>query len=240
MARHYFRGTDPVGKRFAWWHSAPKDLEIVGVVRDAKYDNLRQDSPRLVYLPALQQGSGPNFVQIRAKTHSERQVATLVQDLRAAIRTVGPDIRIVSLEPLSAAVNRTLAPERLVSWLSMGFGIVAILLTSVGLYGLLAYNVVRKTREFGIRMALGARRLTILRMVMTEAVLLVSIGLMVGLAAALSFGNLAAKLLFGVQPRDGMTFASATLILILVAIAAGYIPARRATRVEPAIALRNG
>jgi len=240
MARHYFRGADPLGRRFAWWHTAPKDIEIVGVVKDAKYDNLRQDSPRLVYLPALQQGAGPNFVQIRAKTHGERQVATLVQDLRAAIRTVNPGIRIVALEPLSAAVNRTLAPERLVSWLSMGFGIVAILLTLVGLYGILAYNVVRKTKEFGIRMALGAGRLTIVRMVMTEAVLLVGIGLMLGLAAAASFGNLAAKLLFGVQPRDTMTFASATLILVLVAIAAGYIPARRATRVEPATALRNG
>jgi predicted permease len=243
MARYYFRGADPLGKRFAWWHTAPKDIEIVGVVKDAKYDNLRQDSPRLVYLPALQQGffsPGPNFVQIRGKTHSERQLATLLQDCRAAIRTVNPNIRIVSLEPLAAAVNRTLAPERLVSWLSMGFGIVAILLTSIGLYGILAYNVVRKTTEFGIRMALGAGRLTILRMVMKEALLLVSIGLMLGLAAAVSFGNLAAKLLFGVQPRDTMTFASATLILILVAIAAGYIPARRATRVEPATALRNG
>jgi len=117
---------------------------------------------------------------------------------------------------------------------------VAILLTSVGLYGILAYNVVRKTKEFGIRMALGAGRLTIVRMVMTEAVLLVGIGLMFGLAAAASFVNLSAKLLFGVQPRDTMTFASATLILVLVAIAAGYIPARRATRVEPATALRNG
>ena len=240
MARHYFRGADPLGKRFAWWHTAPKDIEIVGVVRDAKYDNLRQDSPRLVYLPALQQGSGPNFVQIRAKMHGERHVATLVQDLRAAIRAVNPGIRIVSLEPLSAAVNRTLAPERLVSWLSMGFGIVALLLTSVGLYGILAYNVVRRTKEFGVRIALGAGRLTIVRMVMTEAVLLVGIGLMLGLAAAVSVGNLAAKLLFGVQPRDTMTFASATLILVLVAIAAGYIPARRATRVEPATALRNG
>jgi predicted permease len=240
MARHYFGGADPLGKRFAWWHTAPKDIEIVGVVRDAKYDNLRQDSPRLVYLPVLQQGSSPNFVQVRAKTHGERQIATLVQNLRAAIRAVNPGIRIVSLEPLSAAVNRTLAPERLVSWLSMGFGIVAILLTSVGLYGILAYNVVRRTKEFGVRMALGAGRLTIVRMVMTEAVLLVGIGLMVGLAAAVSVGNLAAKLLFGVQPRDTMTFASATLILVLVAIAAGYIPARRATRVEPATALRNG
>ncbi len=179
-------------------------------------------------------------MQIRAKAHGERQVATLVQDLQTAIRAVNPGIRIVSFEPLSAAVNRTLAPERLVSWLSMGFGIVALLLTSVGLYGILAYNVVRRTKEFGVRMALGAGRLNIVRMVMTEAVLLVGIGLMVGLAAAVSAGNLAAKLLFGVQPRDTMTFASATLMLVLVAIAAGYIPARRATRVEPATALRNG
>jgi predicted permease len=240
MARHYFGDADPLGKRFAWWHTAPKDIEIVGVVKDAKYDNLRQDAPRLVYLPALQQGSGPNFVQVRAKTHDERDIATLPQNVRAAIHAVDPGIRIVSLEPLSAAVDRTLAPERLVSWLSMGFGIVAILLTSVGLYGILAYNVVRKTKEFGIRMALGAGRLTIVRMVMTEAMLLVGIGLMVGLAAAVSFGSLAATLLFGVQPRDTITFASATLILVLVAIAAGCIPARRATRVEPATALRDG
>jgi ABC-type antimicrobial peptide transport system permease subunit len=133
-----------------------------------------------------------------------------------------------------------LAPERLVSWLSMGFGIVAILLTSVGLYGILSNDVARKTKEFGIRMALGAGRLTIVRMVMTEAVLLVGIGLTLGLAAAVSFGNLAANLLFGVEPRDAMTFASATLTLVLVAIAAAYIPARRATRVEPATTLRNG
>ena len=137
-------------------------------------------------------------------------------------------------------MNRTLAPERLVSWLSMGFGIVAILLTSVGLYGILAYTVVRRTKEFGIRMALGAGRLTIVRMVMTEALVLVGIGLMVGLAAAVSFSHLAAKLLFGVQPRrHGDIRGGSTLILVLVAIAAGYGPARRATGVEPATALRN-
>ena len=239
MARHYFRGADPLGKRFAWWHTNPKDIEIVGVVKDAKYDNLRQDAPRLVYLPARQQGSGPLFVQIRGKAGNERQPETLLQDCRAAIRAVNPNIRVISLEPLTAAVNRTLAPERLVSWLSMGFGIVAILLTSVGLYGILAYHVARRTTEFGIRMALGAGRLTIQRMVMGEALLLVSIGLILGLAAAVSFGHLAATLLFGVQPRDAITFVAGTLILILVTIAAGYVPARRATRVEPVAALRS-
>jgi predicted permease len=239
MARHYFRGADPLGKRFAWWHTHPKNIEIVGVVRDAKYDNLRQDSPRLVYLPALQQGSAADFVQIRGKTHGKRQLRTLLQECRAAIHAVNPSIRIVSFEPLTAVVDRTLAPERLVSWLSMGFGILAILLTSIGLYGILAYNVVRKTTEFGIRMALGAGRPAIVRMVMKEALVLVSIGLVLGFAAAVSLSHLSAKLLFGVQPRDTTTFTLATLILILVAVAAGYGPARRATRVEPVTALRN-
>ncbi|HEY7499323.1 MAG TPA: ABC transporter permease [Vicinamibacterales bacterium] len=239
MARRYFRGVDPLGKRFAWSPTDSKDTEIVGVVKDAKYDNLRQDSPRLVYLSALQQDSSANFVQIRGRTRSERELRTLLDDSRAAIRAVNPSIRIVSLESLAAAVNRTLAPERLVSWLSMGFGVLALILTSIGLYGILAYSVVLKTTEFGIRMALGAGRLTILRMVMKEALVLVSIGLMLGLTAAGLLANLGAKLLFEVHPRDTSTFVLATSILILVAVAAGYGPARRATRVEPVTALRN-
>ena len=238
VADYYFRGVNPVGKRLSWWPTEPKNIEIVGVVKDAKYDNLRQDTPRLVYLPALQNGSGPNFVQIRGLTRSGRPLAALIGDCRATIRAVNPNIRIVSFEPLAAAVNRTLAPDRLVSWLSAGFGILAILLTSVGLYGILAYTVARRTSEFGIRMALGARRLTILQMVMKEALVLVGIGLVAGLAAAVSFSHLVARLLFGVQPHDTVTFAAAAATLILVAAAASYGPARRATAVEPVTALR--
>jgi putative ABC transport system permease protein len=239
MARYYFRGVNPVGKRFSWWPTDPKNIEIVGVVKDAKYDNLRQEARRLVYLPILQEGPGPTFVQIRGLTRHGRPLADLIGDCRAAIRAVNPNIRIVSFEPLAAAVNRTLAPDRLVSWLSMGFGILAILLTSVGLYGILAYTVARRTSEFGIRMALGAGRLTILQMVMKEALVLVGIGLVAGLAAAVWFSHLVAKLLFGVQPRDAVTFAAAAVTLILVAVAASYGPARRATAVEPVTALRH-
>jgi predicted permease len=238
LARYYFRGADPVGKRFSWWPTDPKNIEIVGVVKDAKYDNLRQDTPRLVYIPAPQQGSGPNYVQIRGRTRGGRPMAALIGDCRAAIRAVNPSIRIVAFEPLTAAVNRTLAPDRLLSWLSAGFGILATLLTSVGLYGILAYAVARRTSEFGIRMALGARRLTILQMVMREALVLVGIGLVVGLVVAVSSSHLVAKLLFGVQPHDMVTFAASGVILILVAAAASYGPARRATAVEPVTALR--
>ena len=137
MARHYFRG--PI----RWENDSPGGIPLPRTSRSSVWSGMPSTTtsgriPRGWSIFRPSQGSGPNFVQIRAKTHGGRQVTTLVQDVRAAIRTVGPDIRIVSLEPLSAAVNRTLAAERLVSWLSMGFGIVAILLTSVGLYGLLA------------------------------------------------------------------------------------------------------
>ncbi|HXB72666.1 MAG TPA: ABC transporter permease [Candidatus Acidoferrales bacterium] len=237
VARHYFRGANPVGKRFAWWPTDPKNIEIIGVVKDAKYDNLRQQTPRLVYLSILQEGPGPNFVQIRGLPGG-RSLAAVIGDCRAAIRGVNANIRIVSFQPLTAAVSRTMAPDRLVSWLSAGFGMVALLLTAVGLYGILAYTVARRTSEFGIRMALGAGRMAILRMVMKEGLLLVGIGLVAGLAVAVSFSHLVASLLFGVQPHDIVTFAAAAMTLIIVAIAASYGPARRATAVEPVTALR--
>jgi predicted permease len=238
MARHYFPGINPVGKRFAWWPTDPKNIEIVGVVKDAKYDNLRQETPRLVYTSILQEGAGPSFVQIRAQSRAGRSATALIGDCRAAIRGVNPNIRIVTFEPLASAVNRTLSPDRLVSWLSAGFGIVALLLTSIGLYGVLAYTVARRTSEFGIRMALGAGRIAILRMVMTEGLALVGIGLATGILAAASLSRLVANLLFGVRPYDVATFAAAAVTLIVVAAAASYGPARRATTVEPVTALR--
>jgi predicted permease len=237
-ARHYFPEGNPLGKRFAWWPTDPKNIEIVGVVKDAKYDNLRQETPRLVYLPILQEGPGPNFVQIRAQSNGGRVPAAILADCRAAIREVNTGIRIFSFEPLTVVVSRSLAPDRLVSWLSAGFGIVALLLTSVGLYGILAYTVARRTSEFGVRMALGAQRMTILKMVMKEGLLLVGAGLSAGLAAAVSLSHLVASLLFGIQPHDVLTFAAAAMVLTLVAVAASYGPARRATAIEPVTALR--
>jgi predicted permease len=238
MARDYFRGVNPVGKRFAWWPTDPKDIEIIGVVKDAKYDNLRQETPRLVYTSILQEGPGPNFLQIRALPLGGRSVAGLIADCRTAIRLVNTNIRVDSFETLTTVVNRTLAPDRLVSWLSAGFGIVALLLTSVGLYGILAYTVARRTSEFGIRMAMGAQRITNLQTVMKEGLVLVGIGMVVGLVAALPLSHLVASLLFGVQPHDTMTFVVAATILILIAAAASYVPARRATAVQPLTALK--
>jgi predicted permease len=238
MARYYFGKTSPVGKRFAWSSKGRKDTEIVGVVRDAKYESLRQETPRLVYMPAAQAGQGPNFLEVRATPKQTRPAAAIEADCRAAIREVNSGIRVVSVEPLADAVSRTLTPERLVSWLAAGFGILALVLTSVGLYGILAYTVARRTSEFGIRMALGAGRVSILKMVFREGLLLVGIGLVAGLAAAISLSHLMVSLLFGVPPHDTITFAAAAIVLLLVAAGASYGPARRATAIEPVTALR--
>ncbi len=238
MARYYFGKANPVGKRFAWSSKGRKDTEIVGVVRDAKYESLRQETPRLVYMPAAQAGQGPNFLEVRATPKQTRSAAAIEADCRAAIREVNAGIKVVSIEPLAAAVNRTLTPERLVSWLAAGFGILALVLTSVGLYGILAYTVARRTSEFGIRMALGAGRASILKMVFREGLLLVGIGLAAGLAAAISLSHLVVSLLFGVPPHDTITFAAAAIVLLLVAAGASYGPARRATAIQPVTALR--
>ena len=238
MARHYFRDVDPLGKHFAWWPTDPKNIEVVGVARDAKYDNLREPTPRLVYVSILQEGPGPNFVQIRALPDERRPVDAVIADCRAVIRGVNPNIRIIAIEPIRAAVARTLSPELLATSVSTGFGMAALLLTAVGLYGVLAYMVARRSSEFGIRMALGAERKNILGMVMSEGLGVVGLGIVVGVATALLLSHLMTKLLFGIADHDWVTFVSATAVLLLVGAAASYWPARRATAVEPATALR--
>jgi predicted permease len=238
MARHYFGSDNPVGKRLGWSARGPKDFEIVGVVRDAKYDDLRQETPRLVYLSAAQEDQGPNFMEVRVAPGSEQSEGTVAANLRAAIRAIDPKVKVTSIQPLADVVSRRLSVERLVTWLAAGFGILALLLTSLGLYGILAYTVARRTSEFGIRMALGAGRASILKMVLREGFTLVGIGLVFGLAAAASLSRLAASLLFGVEPHDLIAFLAAGVVLAIVAGLATFGPARRATSIAPVKALR--
>jgi predicted permease len=238
LARHYFREANPIGRRFGWSPNGSKDFEIVGVVRDAKYDNLRQETPRLLYVAAAQRDQQPSNLEIRAQPNGARSPAALMGDCRAAIRAVDSRIRIASFEPLAEAVGRSMTPERLVMWLAAGFGVLALVLTSVGLYGILAYTVARRTSEFGIRLALGAGRGSIVRIVVSEGLVLVGIGLLLGLAAAVSLSHMVGSLLFGVQPHDTVTFALAALTLMVVAACASYGPARRATAIDPMTALR--
>jgi len=238
MARYYFQDASPIGKHFAWWPTDPKNIEIIGVVKDAKYDNLRQQPPRMAYQSIFQHGGSPNFLQVRVVPQARRSLSAVIQDCRAMIHAVDPHVPIRTLNPLSTAIDRTLQPERLLAQLSTGFGAVALLLTSIGLYGILAYTVASRTSEFGIRMALGAGRSAILRMVVRDGLVLVLIGLVVGLFAAYAGSGLMTSLLYGVQPRDVATFSLAAVVLLVVSFLASYGPARRATRVDPMVALR--
>jgi predicted permease len=144
-ANHYFPGVNPIGKRFTFSPKKPKYIEIVGLVKDVKYGSLREAPQRLVYLSALQEGRGPSIVEIRVQAGAGRPVTAIMADCRAAIREINPAIRIASFDPLKDVVSQKLTPERLVSWLSIGLGAIALLLTSVGLYGVLAYTVARRT-----------------------------------------------------------------------------------------------
>ena len=155
------------------------------------------------------------------------------------IEAVEPKFAIRGMEPLWAAVDRTLGAERLAAGLSLGFGVMALLLTSIGLYGSLAYTVARRTSEIGIRMALGAQRSAILGMVARDGLALVLLGLVVGVGASSALASLTASLLYGVPPRDPTTFSLASVTLILVALIASYWPARRAANVDPTMALRS-
>jgi predicted permease len=236
MARYYFRDKNPVGKRFAWWPGKPKDIEIIGVVKDAKYDNLRQRTPRMAYL--FLHGATSAVAQIRTDATANRPLSAVIRDCRAAIQIANSRPVIHDIEPVSAVVDRTLHSEQLVAELSTGFGALALLLTCIGLYGVLAYGVTRRTNEFGIRLALGAQRRDVLRMVMNGGLALVMIGIVIGLSMAYLLSGVLKALLYGVQRRDPTTFAIAACILIVVGAAAIYGPARRATKVDPTVALR--
>ncbi len=236
MAQYYFRDRNPIGKRFSWWPGKPKDIEIIGVVKDAKYDNLRQRSPRMAYL--FLHGGTPAFAQLLVGATAGRSPSAVIRDCRTVIQSGNFGVQIRAIEPVSAVVDRTLHSERVVAELSTGFGVLALLLTCLGLYGVLAYAVARRTNEVGIRLALGAERGDVLRMVMIEGLGLVIVGLAVGSFAAYLLSGLIKSLLYGIQPGDPTTFIVVECVLAGVAAVATYIPARGATKVDPMIALR--
>jgi putative ABC transport system permease protein len=233
MARYYFRDRSPIGMGLAWWPNRPKEAKIIGVVDDVAYDGLRQQAPRMVYVSLLQRGIQANVIQLRAPSNA------VAQDFGRTIHSVNPRISIQRVEPLFAVVRRILNPERLIMQVSAGFAIIALLLTFIGLYGVMAYTVARRTNEFGIRIALGAGATGILRMVVVEGLSLVVAGLAIGLITAYALSRLMMKFLFGVSPLDIATFSVASLLLIAVAIAASCGPAHHAAKIEVWAALRD-
>jgi predicted permease len=233
MARYFFGNENPVGRRFIvrgdW------QVEIIGVTKDAKYKDLREQPPRAYYLYYFQQPQreGVTF-QLRAGGGTANYAATLGR----LAREISPQAQVIGLRMMADVVNESLTQERFIAQLGSAFSLFALLLACVGLYGVMSYTVARRTNEIGVRMALGAQGADVVRMVMKETMLMVAIGMAIGLGAALATTRLIATLLFELSPYDPLTIATAALLMTVVAAFAGYLPARRASRVDPMTALR--
>lgn len=235
MAQQLFRGSSPLGKRFGIGgleHS--EDIEVIGVVKDAKYGDLMEEPKPMAYYPYSQ---SINYLS-NFEVNFSGDPGVIVAETRRAIKEVNRDIPIVEAVRMSEHVGRSLVQQKLIARLSSFFGLLALLLACVGLFGIMSYSVARRTNEIGIRMALGAGRGEVLKLVMREGLAPVLIGVAIGLPAAIAGGRLITSLLFGLTPADPLTICVATLLLLAVAALAGYLPARKASRVDPMIALR--
>jgi predicted permease len=238
FARMFFGAKSALGRRVGFGSDpgTPTDMEIVGVVKDIKYTSLRDEIPIQMFIPYLTDRTlGSMMVYVRTQMPAEE----LVKAARARVAELDPRMPLYNVQTMERRISDSLLIERLVAGLSSVFGLIATLLACVGLYGVMAYGVARRTREIGLRMALGAHGGDVVWLILKEVLVLLGIGLVVGLPAALGLGHWARSQLFGVPVADPLTLAAATLGLALAAGLAGYLPARRASRIDPLQALRT-
>ena len=233
MAKHFFGTTNALGKKIGL-EKVP-DITIIGVVKDAQYITLRHSLRRHFYLPTTQEKVLTGLT-LHVKTDSDPQI--VAESLRAELKTLDPHLPLYNVKTLSTEIDESLVQERLVTWLSSAFGLLVTLLTALGLYGVLTFSVARRTREIGIRVALGAQRRDVFKLIMIRGVVLVGLGVVVGVGASIAVSRLLESLLFGVTPNNVVTLVLASLGLTAVALVACWIPARRATQVDPLVALR--
>jgi predicted permease len=241
MAKKYWGDRSPVGRRFGFGRNNAVKIEIIGVVKDSKHATLREEVPRFVYVPYMQNDAvnGLTFY-VRTNTDPETMAATV----RNAVQRVDPALPLYDLKTMEVQARESLFVERIMAGLSVAFGLVATVLAAIGLYGVMSYAVARRTREIGIRMALGADRRTVLGLVLAEVGVMALVGIVAGLAASLALikvmgSEAAGRMLFGLSPADPSTIAASTLVLAVVAMVAGFVPARRATAIDPIRALRS-
>jgi predicted permease len=235
MARRHFPGENPVGKRFKFGVlPASRYIEIVGVVSDTKYTRIQAEVPATVYTSYLQETIGGMHFAVRTAVDP----MTIAPQLTEAVYRVDKDLPLFEVKTQEQEVGETQNAERGWAVACSVFGILALVLASIGLFGIMSFSVTRRTNEIGVRMALGASGGNVVRMVMCESMLLVGIGIIIGIAAAVGVARLIASQLYGLQPHDPLTIFTAVLLMLGVAGFAGYLPARRAAKVDPMVALR--
>jgi predicted permease len=234
FARRYFPGENPIGRWFGLGPNPTTRYEIVGVVAYSRYNSLRNDAFPAFYQPYRAGGT------VHFAIRSTIDPARLAESVRQAIAAVDPAVAVTEFHTQSGLIDRTLRTERLLGFLSAGFGAIALILAATGLGGLLAYSVARRVNEIGVRMALGADRRDVVRLILRDSVWMVGSGILIGLPCAFAVGRLLRHALFRLEPLDPLSAALACLLLLMIAMLAAWIPARRATRIDPVIALREG
>jgi predicted permease len=235
-AQRHFPNQNPVGQHLSAKISGTwRDVEIVGVVKNTNTGSLRAAPPATVYVPYVQQS---NHSSVTLEIRAAGTLSDVAQQVRQTLQSRFPDAP-VDVRPFSAQIAATIVQERLMATLASGFGLLALALASVGIYGLLAYGVARRTKEIGIHMALGAQRKRVVALVLRGARKSLLIGLAIGLPAALAASRWVESMLFGLKPTDPIAITAAVLLLATVAHLAAYVPALRASRVDPLVALRH-
>jgi len=234
-ARQYFPNENPIGRRIGSTLEDSGRVEIVGILGDAKYNSVRDPAVPTRYVPSRQNPQPAATFEVRTAGDPLAAIA----DIREAVRQVDPNLPLMNVSTQLAEIERRFQQEKMFAQAYTLFGGLALLVASVGLFGVMSYSVARRTNEIGVRMALGARVQDILQTVMQESMMLVAIGVAIGIGGAIAVSRLVSSLLFGLAPNDPATLAAAMAVLILISAVAGYLPARRASRVDPLVALRD-
>ncbi|MEO8358685.1 MAG: ABC transporter permease [Vicinamibacteria bacterium] len=236
LARDYFKGKDPIGQRVSFEGNDPSEFEIVGVTRDIKYTSQREEQGALIYVPWKQWAEPMSGMTFSVRTAGDP--LSLAKTIQEMVRSVDDSLPISAMMAQTARSNETLSEETMYARLVGMFGGLALLLSAIGLYGVLSYSVTQRTSEIGIRMALGARSADVVGLVVRQALILSGIGVVVGAFAAVALRSVIASRLWGVEAADPLTFAAMAGALFFTALIACSVPARRATKVEPLKALR--
>lgn len=234
-ARYWFPGENPIGKRIGQGATGPADMQVVGVVKDAKYLSVRDKTLRIVYRPLAQEPSSPMTLHVR----TNRNAAAILPYIRRAVQSADSHVPLFHTQTIEARIDDSMRQERLVSVLASLLGFLGTVLAGVGLYGMISYSVVQRTREIGTRMALGATPGNVLGTFVRQAVVVTLGGIVLGIPLSLLAARLFSGFLYGLGPADPVTVIAATTILLLIAALAALVPAWRAARIDPLSALRR-
>jgi predicted permease len=238
MARRYFGGGGAIGRSFRWTQDGGWDVQVVGIVKDAKYDRLRDEPPATIYVPWTQMPWGAT-TQLDFEVRTAGDPASVMMAIRRLVRDADRLLPVMDIKPMEQLIDEALEQERLLAWLVGLFGAITLVLACVGLYGMVAYSVTGRTREIGLRMALGADRAAVLGLILRQVLIAAGGGIAIGIPAALVATRVVQSMLYGVKANDTASFLVAAGMVLAVAVLAVAVPARRAMATDPVRALRH-